>query len=143
MSVLDLEPLLQPYYSKLNYLFKVRPVNQDTLQMYVLFKLQWQYLVYCIYFTTQIPKLPVAVKRRLLPDSLIFGSIYCPIASTFSLLRWFAILRAEVGGNIVEKLVKPGANLRFVPHEELFDAIHEKGPLWKRYYVKIYVKQIL
>ena len=28
-------------------------------------------------------------------------------------------------GNIVEKLVKPGTNLRFVPNEELFDAIHE------------------
>ena len=43
----------------------------------------------------------------------------------FNLLRRFAILRVEVGGNIVEKLVKPGTNLRFVPHEELFDAIHE------------------
>ena len=28
-------------------------------------------------------------------------------------------------GYIVKKLVKPGTNLRFVPHEELFDAIHE------------------
>ena len=43
----------------------------------------------------------------------------------FDLLRQFATFRIEVGGNIVEKLVKPGTNLRFVPHEELFDAIHE------------------
>ena len=43
----------------------------------------------------------------------------------FNLLRQFAILRVEVGGNIVEKLVKPGTHLRCVPHEEIFDFIHE------------------
>ena len=48
-----------------------------------------------------------------------------------NLLRRFALLRIEVGGQIVEKLVKPGTNLRFIPKEEMFDVIHtvhiEKG----------------
>ena len=43
----------------------------------------------------------------------------------YNLMRRFALLRVESGGNIVEKLVKPGSNSRFVPFEELFDVIHE------------------
>ena len=41
------------------------------------------------------------------------------------MVRRFALLRVESGGNIVEKLVKPGSNLRFVTSEELFNIIHE------------------
>ena len=43
----------------------------------------------------------------------------------YNLMRRFALLRVESGGNIVEKLVKPGTNSRFVPFEDLFDVIHE------------------
>jgi Fe-S-cluster formation regulator IscX/YfhJ len=43
----------------------------------------------------------------------------------YNLMRRFALLRVESGGNIVEKLVRPGTNARFVPFEELFDVIHE------------------
>ena len=41
------------------------------------------------------------------------------------LLRRFGLLRVESGNNMVEKLVKPGTNLRFVPFEDLFDIIHD------------------
>ena len=40
-------------------------------------------------------------------------------------MRRFALMRVEVNGTIVEKLVKPSKNLRFVPTEELFDTVHE------------------
>ena len=43
----------------------------------------------------------------------------------FNLLRRFSVLRVEVNGVVVEKLVKPGSNLRFIPFEDLFDTIHE------------------
>ena len=43
----------------------------------------------------------------------------------YNLMRRFALLRVESAGTIVEKLVKPGTNARFVPLEELFDVIHE------------------
>ena len=42
-----------------------------------------------------------------------------------NLMRRFGLLRVECGNNIVEKLVKPGTNLRFVPFEDLFDIIHD------------------
>ena len=42
-----------------------------------------------------------------------------------NLLRRFGLLRVESGNNMVEKLVKPGTNLRFVPFEDLFDIIHD------------------
>ena len=47
------------------------------------------------------------------------------VKSLPDLLRIFAIFRVEVGVNIVKKLIKQGPNLRVVPNEELFDAIHE------------------
>ena len=43
----------------------------------------------------------------------------------YNLMRRFALLRVESAGNIVEKLVRPGTNTRFVPFEELFDVIHK------------------
>ena len=37
-----------------------------------------------------------------------------------NLLRRFGLLRVESDNNMVENIVKPGTNLRFVPFEELF-----------------------
>ena len=34
-------------------------------------------------------------------------------------------MRVESGGLMIEKLVKPGSNVRFVASEDLFDVIHE------------------
>ena len=42
-----------------------------------------------------------------------------------NLMRRFSLMRVQVNGTIVEKLVKPLANLRFIPNEELFDTVHE------------------
>ena len=41
-----------------------------------------------------------------------------------NLLRRFSLLKYEVEDNVVEKLVKPGTNVLYVPMEELFDVIH-------------------
>merc|ERR1719233_2307675 len=41
-----------------------------------------------------------------------------------NLRRRFSLLKYEVEGNIIEKLVKPGTNILYVPIEELFDVIH-------------------
>ena len=43
----------------------------------------------------------------------------------YNLMRRFALMRVQVGENIVEKLVKPGTQLRFVPLEDLFYVLHE------------------
>ena len=43
----------------------------------------------------------------------------------YNLMRRFALMRVQVGENIVEKLVKPGTQLRFVPLEDLFDVLQE------------------
>ena len=84
--VLNLGPSLQPYYCKFNYVAMIRPVIQDTLQMYILFKYLCQFLVYSLHFSIQVRNLTVADKMWLLPDSLISSSTYCGIASTLSLL---------------------------------------------------------
>ena len=41
-----------------------------------------------------------------------------------NLLRRFSLLKYEDNENVVEKLVKPGTNVLYVPMEELFDVIH-------------------
>ena len=43
----------------------------------------------------------------------------------FNHMRRFSLLRIEVAGIVVEKLVTPGTNLKFVPLEELFDTINQ------------------
>ena len=43
----------------------------------------------------------------------------------FNMIRRFALLKVQVDNEIIEKLVKPGSNLRFVPFEDLFNTIHE------------------
>ena len=43
----------------------------------------------------------------------------------YNLMRRFALLRVQVNEEIIEKLVKPGTQLRFVPFEELFNTVHE------------------
>ena len=44
-----------------------------------------------------------------------------------NLQRRFGLLRVESGNNMVEKLVKPGTNLRFVPFDIIHDSHIEKG----------------
>ena len=47
------------------------------------------------------------------------------VSSDSNIVRRFALLRVEVNGIVVEKLVKPGTNLRFIPLEDLFYVIHD------------------
>ena len=45
--------------------------------------------------------------------------------SDYNLMRRFALMRVQINDQIVEKLVKPGTQLRFISFEELFDIVHE------------------
>ena len=50
--------------------------------------------------------------------------------SDFYLVKRFEVMQVEKNGELVEKLVKPGTNLRFATFEKLFDIIkdvHEEG----------------
>ena len=45
--------------------------------------------------------------------------------SDYNLMRRFALMRVQINDQIVEKLEKPGTQLRFIPFEEIFDIVHE------------------
>ena len=45
--------------------------------------------------------------------------------SDYNLMRRFALMRVQINYQIVEKLMKPGPQLRYIPFEELFDIVHE------------------
>ena len=44
--------------------------------------------------------------------------------SDYNLMRRFALMRVQINDQIVEELVKPGTQLRFISFEELFDIVH-------------------
>ena len=43
----------------------------------------------------------------------------------FNMIRRLTLLKVQVDNEIIEKMVMPGSNLRFVPLEDLFNTIHE------------------
>ena len=45
--------------------------------------------------------------------------------SDYNLMQRYTLMRVQINDQIVEKLVKPGTQLRFISFEELFDIVHE------------------